>query len=269
MFDRNGAFIKYDTEEEMLAVLKGDRLKPDLSEIFEQAMVVDAASHGWHTALDYMLQEMGCSPNDHDHKNYTPIGYAAMVGRTATVKKLLIEYDADPTMRNNAGRSMFDANEWFEGYTALELALEHEHYLTAFILVPHVDDDPGDDAFEELLNLGEDPDIEHHDWANHILKKALTRGQYSAVREMMGNLNWLEWYEEPMISVESLDALVKERAVRNWSRARKAVTKRWMVEYWRDCAARSHLERDRQTEVEAMAELMPPPLSPSPPSLMP
>ena len=87
MFDRNGAFIKYDTEEELLAVLQGDRLKPDLSEIFEQAMVVDAASHGWHFALDYMLQEMGYSPNDHDHKNYTPIGYAAMVGRTETVKK--------------------------------------------------------------------------------------------------------------------------------------------------------------------------------------
>ena len=31
MFDRNGNSIKYDTEEEMLAVLKGDRLDPDLS----------------------------------------------------------------------------------------------------------------------------------------------------------------------------------------------------------------------------------------------
>ena len=61
MFDRNGNSIKYDTEEEMLTVLKGDRLKPDLSKIFEQAMVVDAASRGWHVALDYMLEEMGCA----------------------------------------------------------------------------------------------------------------------------------------------------------------------------------------------------------------
>ena len=159
-------------------------------------------------------------------------------------------------MRNNAGRSMFDTTEWFEGYTALELALEHEHYLTAFIILPHVDDDPGGDAFNELLNLGNEPDIEYDDWPNHILKKALTRGQYLAAREMMGSLNWLDWYEEPMISVESLNALVKARATRNWSRARNAVRKRWLVEYWRDRAARSHVERDRQAEVEAMAELM-------------
>ena len=179
-----------------------------------------------------------------------------MVGRTATVKKLLTEYDADPTIRNNAGESMLDAAEWFEGYTALELALVHEHYLTAFILIPHVEDDPGAETFNELLNLGDEPDIEYDDWPNHILKKALRRGHYAAVREMMDSLNWLDWYEEPMISVESLDTLVNVRAVRNWSRARNAVKKRWLVEYWRDCAARPHLERDRQVEVQAMAELM-------------
>ena len=34
MFDRAGNFINYDTEEEMLAVLQGDRLAPDLNPHF-------------------------------------------------------------------------------------------------------------------------------------------------------------------------------------------------------------------------------------------
>ena len=84
MFDRDGDFIKYETEEEMLAVLQGDRLNPDLRPWFQQTMVVDAACHGWNAALDYMLTEMGYSVDETDHKNYTPLGYAAMQGKTKT-----------------------------------------------------------------------------------------------------------------------------------------------------------------------------------------
>ena len=70
MFDRNGSFIRYTTEEEMMAVLTGDRLDPSLDAIFRQAMVVDAASHGWNDALKLMLNDMGdrYSPHDHDHR---------------------------------------------------------------------------------------------------------------------------------------------------------------------------------------------------------
>ena len=61
-----------------MAVLMGDRIDPNLGEIFRQAMVVDAASHGWNEALKLMLNVMGdwYSPHDHDHKNYRPLGYA-------------------------------------------------------------------------------------------------------------------------------------------------------------------------------------------------
>ena len=54
-------------------------------------------------------------------------------------------------------------------------------------------------------------------------------------------------------------------AKRNWLKARNAVRKRWLVEYWRFVASQSNFERDRQVAVQAMAELMPPSLPPSPP----
>jgi len=234
MFDRQGNLIKYDTEEEMLAVLRGDRLKPDLREIFEQAMVVDAASHGWHVALDYMLQEMGFSPDDHDHKNYTPIGYAAMVGRHETVKKLLDEYNADPTMCNNAGRSMYDGEEWFEGYTALELALEGKHNSTAFAILF---------------------DFEMRKQYLHEIGMSETLITERVV-ELMGYSDSESPSQETILN--SLDALIKkERAKCNWLKAREAVIKHGIVWYWLGAASHSNFERDRQTEVEAMEELMP------------
>ena len=69
---------------------------------FQQAMVVDAASHGWLTALDLMLTEMDYSVDEVDHKNYTPLGYAAMVGQTKTVKCLLLKYGADPRTQSSS-----------------------------------------------------------------------------------------------------------------------------------------------------------------------
>ena len=61
--------IRYTTEEELMAVLQGDRLNPDLAECFENAMVVDAASHGWNNAIRYMCDEKCYSPHGCDYKN--------------------------------------------------------------------------------------------------------------------------------------------------------------------------------------------------------
>lgn len=138
MFDRHGKRLCYDTEEAMIAILEGHDIDlNNMPSMFKQATMVDAASHGWNRAIDLMM-DMGFSANGTDHKNYTPLGYAAMKGQTVTVKKLIDEYDADIMGRNNAGPSMFDAEfdpiEWFEGYTALELALQHEQYETALVL---------------------------------------------------------------------------------------------------------------------------------------
>ena len=103
MFDRHGNALRYPTEEAMIALLRGDQLDLDnMRSIFKQAMMVDAASHGWNDAIDVMM-ELGFSADDTDHKNYTPLGYAAMKGQTATVEKLLTEYGADITARNNFG----------------------------------------------------------------------------------------------------------------------------------------------------------------------
>ena len=130
MFDRHGQVLRYKTEEALIAILEGDQLDHDnLDGIFKQAMMVDAASHGWNAAIDAMM-DLDFSADDHDHKSYTPVGSAAMKGQTATVKKLVNEYGTDPTMRNNASR-------WFEGYTAVELAIKHEHYDIALFLAQY------------------------------------------------------------------------------------------------------------------------------------
>ena len=82
MFDRNGTLLAYPTETELLALLQGDHVNPSLSECFYTAMLVDAASHGWNKAIEYMVKECDFEVNAYDHKNYTPLGYAAMKGRT-------------------------------------------------------------------------------------------------------------------------------------------------------------------------------------------
>eukprot|EP00966_Prymnesium_polylepis_P012175 279623-Prymnesium_polylepis.1 len=76
MFDRNGTLLVYPTEAELLALLQGDQVDPNLSECFYTAMLVDAASHGWNKAIEYMVKESkecGFEVNAHDHKNYTPL----------------------------------------------------------------------------------------------------------------------------------------------------------------------------------------------------
>ena len=192
MFDRAGNFIKYDTEEEMLAVLQGDRLNPNLQPYFQQAMVVDAASHGWHAALDHMLTHMGYSVDDKDHKNYTPLGYAAMNGRTKTVKKLLLEYDADPIARNNTGPHMFMPGAWFPGYTAIELALGGEHWGTAELFLTVADTD-----IEDYLFYSEScTEEEVQEWARkletHNNLAFIWRGVLAYKRARPAMLAWLE-----------------------------------------------------------------------------
>ena len=100
MFDRNGKLIRYATEQEMLNVLKGDRMKPNLKPVWHTTMLVDAVSWGWNTAIKHMIEEMDFSPHEHDHKNYTPLGYAAMKGHYGTAVMLVDEYDCDIDARN-------------------------------------------------------------------------------------------------------------------------------------------------------------------------
>ena len=312
MFDRHGNTLSYPTEEAMLTILRGDQLDlENMRSIFKQAMMVDAASHGWNDAIDVMM-DLGFSADDTDHKNYTPLGYAAMKGQTDTVVRLLFEYGADVTACNNFGPSMFDSNEWFEGYTALELALERNHFATAILLVR-----AGSSLEANILqmiysNPEEHPVIDDFNYATkrpveaRLFELALERGKYSDAKGMVHYLEHtikLIIFEHPRLQtildvteahiaelnlqgdldgphdtlaymdesfgaeflLKRLDHLCHKRAARNWLKARKAVRKRWIVEYWRDCTARSHLERDRQVEVQAMAELMPPSLPPSPP----
>ena len=316
MFDRHGNALSYPTEEAMLNILRGDQLDlENMRSIFKQAMMVDAASHGWNDAIDVMM-DLGFSADDTDHKNYTPLGYAAMKGQTDTVVRLLFEYGADVTACNNFGPSMFDSNEWFEGYTALELALERNHFATAILLVR-----AGSSLEANILqmiysNPEEHPVIDDFNYATkrpveaRLFELALERGKYSDAKGMVQYLEHtikLILFEHPRLQTilevteahiaelnlqgdvecprdtlaymdesfgadflfKRLDHICHKRAARNWLKARKAVMKRWIVEYWRDCTARSHLERDRQVEVQAMAELeselMPPSLPPSPP----
>ena len=134
MFDRNGTLLAYPTETELLALLQGDHVNPSLSECFYTAMLVDAASHGWNKAIEYMVKECDFEVNAYDHKNYTPLGYAAMMGHLQTVQ-LLVEYGADiKHVRNNAGPS-FSGAGMFEGSTALDLAVENGHEEVACYLL--------------------------------------------------------------------------------------------------------------------------------------
>ena len=134
MFDRNSTLLVYPTEAELLTILQGDQVDPSLSECFYTAMLVDAASHGWNKAIEYIVEECGFEVNAHDHKNYTPLGYAAMMGHLQTVQ-LLVEYGADiKHVRNNAGPS-FSGAGMFEGSTALDLAVENGHEEVACYLL--------------------------------------------------------------------------------------------------------------------------------------
>ena len=39
-------------------------------------------------------------------------------------------YACDPYAMNNAGPSYKATGEWFDGYTALEVAIDHDHFYT-------------------------------------------------------------------------------------------------------------------------------------------
>ena len=202
MFDRSGNFIRYETEEQMMRVLMGDQLKPDLPTIFKNAMVVDAASHGWHKALDYMIQEMGFSPDGHDHKNYTPLGYAAMMGQTSTVKKLVEEYDVSVYTRNNFGRSMFNSEEWFDGYTAFNYALQDDNYAICYFLISQPDIDL-DDFFPEK----DDDSLD------------------------MLEVVWNSAFDVEVVK-QRLEVLMSERARTHWSKVRSHLIQRRIGWYW-------------------------------------
>lgn len=167
MFDSNGNHILVTSEEEMLAVLRGEKgdLDFDMSKDVKAMVLVDAASHGWNEAITYMIKTMGFSPVWHDHKNYTPLGYAALSGHLDTVIMLVEEYmdlrddDGIPLIdqRNNMGPHFDRTKDWFNGYTALELAAEHKYMRVASFLLSKKDehydceeDDMDEDKYEEI-----------------------------------------------------------------------------------------------------------------------
>ena len=155
MFDRQGNFLSYSTEEALIAILNSDMLDPQLPHTVKQRTVVDAASHGWNDVLD-LLFSMGYSPDDHDGKNYTPLGCAALGGQEATLVKLLDEYGCDPFAMNNAGPSYKAGGEWFAGYSALELAIDHNNYTCARALINRgleLDDETRDETEARIVAL--------------------------------------------------------------------------------------------------------------------
>ena len=127
------------TEEDMLAHLKSARFVAadwaDLEECWKVAIVADAAGKGWRIAIQHMVEEMNFPVHGHDDKNYTPLGLAAMGGQYKTVVMLVEEYGADITERNNEGPHFSISGGWFNGYTALDFALERKHYHVARFLL--------------------------------------------------------------------------------------------------------------------------------------
>ena len=180
-----------------MLVLKGDRLQPDLDPVFQQAMVVDAACWGWNDAIEYMINELGFSADDHDHKNYTPLGFAAGQGRLSTVKLLCNEYNVDLYARNNMGPSFKIGDGWFEGYTALQMALDRDQYHVACFLLEYTSD-------EEFEEHGLDMEFEE---------------KYTKVDH---DLTWQEYLEE------YVEEKIEEKAVAHWSKARKWVRKTFL-----------------------------------------
>lgn len=134
MFDRDSSFIRYKTEADLLAILEEDRLNPDLPPRCQQRMVVDAASFGWNEAIEYMVDVMGFSADDHDGKDYTPLGFAAMNGHFKTVKMLIEDYGVDVNAHNCEGPH-YNGIDWFDGFTALDYALECKHYHVSRFLI--------------------------------------------------------------------------------------------------------------------------------------
>ena len=199
MFDRKGKFIEYKTQEQIMLVLKGDRLQPDLDPVFQQAMVVDAACWGWNDAIEYMINELGFSADDHDHKNYTPLGFAAGQGRLSTVKLLCNEYNVDLYARNNMdmGPSFKIGDGWFEGYTALQMALDRDHYHVARFLLEH----------------SSDGDFEDHGLEIEF-EERYAKGDLA--------LTWREYL------VEYVKTKIKETALAHWSKVRKWVRKTFL-----------------------------------------
>ena len=132
MCDHNGTLIPYNTEQEMLDVLKGDRLKPNLEPVWQATMLVDAASYGWNTAIEHMIESMEFSLDEYDLKNYTPLGYAALKGHYKTAV-MLVDYGCDIDARNNMGRH-WNGIDWFRGDTALGYALKSNLFIARFLL---------------------------------------------------------------------------------------------------------------------------------------
>ena len=149
MFDTHGNCIPVDSEAQMLAVLKGEEgaLNFAMRESGKAMALVDAASHGWNEAVEYMIDALEWSPLWYDFKNYTPLGYASLLGRLHTVVMLVEEYgdlvaldeDDEPIrlidQRNNMGPHFDPIQGWWDGDTPLELAFKNGHMRVASFLL--------------------------------------------------------------------------------------------------------------------------------------
>ena len=91
---------------------------------------MDAASYGWNTAIEHMIEIMEFSPNEYDLKNYTPLGYAALKGHYKTAV-MLVDYGCDIDARNNMGPH-WNGIDWFRGDTALGYALKSNLFIARF-----------------------------------------------------------------------------------------------------------------------------------------
>jgi hypothetical protein len=152
-FGRRGTCILpfKTTESDMIGVIRGDALHFEAlasNPRGAQTMVCAAAAQGWNGAIGVMLNEYSdyFTADGADVKNYTPLGRAAMNGRVSTIELLIDEYGAGVDVPNNAGPSFLGGGGWFDGDTALELALGRDHVEACRALLRRDAEDPTGEA---------------------------------------------------------------------------------------------------------------------------
>ena len=125
--------------------------------------------------------------------------------------------------RNNAGPS-FRAEEWFDGYTAFNYALEDENYALCYFLICQ-------------------PDIDLNElFADEMLTTATVLG--------------LDGEFDVEMVKQSLLRLIQNRARRRWAEIRHHLVKRRIGFYWMELPARNTTrDRDRQAAELAWSTL--------------
>ena len=81
-----------------------------------------------------------------DMTNLTPLGAAAMNGHASTIELLIDKFGVSVDAMNCAGLGPVIGVGWFDGYTALELALENGHVEACHSLLIRGAEDPTGEA---------------------------------------------------------------------------------------------------------------------------